>query len=357
MPRPILTELILPPGAQTDDTDLAAKLRVVDMDKMRSRGKRWETVGGCHVWNTEGIIGFGASRGIHSYADNNGNPVVVAGSAVGLTAWSVTDTGTATRYNITPLWRDIWIDGNRPGIGSGPSAISFTHVPNGDPGELRVDWYAYDPATDTSALTPHNLSVGDVVTFSNVVQATATSDMTIAGTHTITEVPSETRFHVDVGSGTSGGVFAPVRVTVPFKSGLVDGVGLTPESQARVWSISNFGEDMVACASDGTPLFVWQPTPVPTEIITNGSFASSDSWTSSPGWTISGGFSFYSGGTAGGDLTQEVTGILEGGKTYEMSFRVQNTGSGVSIFRVLIDDVDIFPPVLARAIGRVKYQL
>jgi len=350
MPRPINTELILPPGAQTDDTDLAAKLRVVDMDKMRSRGKRWETLGGWLPWHTEGIPSFGPSRGIHAYADNAGNPVVVAGSATGLTAWSVTDTGTATRYVITPLWRDVWLQGGGPGIGPGPSAVSFTPVPNGDPGELRVDWYVYDPATDTSALAKHNLSVGDVVTFSNVVQGSATQSMTIAGTHTITEVPSETRFHVDVGSGTTASVFHPVRVTMAFKAGLDDGVGLTPESQARVWSIDNFGEDAVACASDGTPLFVWQPTPVPTELVVNGTFSADTDWDKT-NWTITGGFAFYSGGTAGGDLTQEVAGILEGGKTYEMSFQIQNTGTGVTIFRVLIDDVDIFPPVLQSLSG------
>ena len=45
-----------------------------------------------------------------------------------------------------------------------------------------------------------------------------------------------------------------------------------------------------------------------------------------------------------GDLTYDVSNnVLEGGKTYEMSFQVVAASGGVDVFRVRIDTIDIWP--------------
>ena len=51
MARAKVVELPLLTGSVTDDTVLASKFYATDMDKMRARGKRWETVKGWTSFN------------------------------------------------------------------------------------------------------------------------------------------------------------------------------------------------------------------------------------------------------------------------------------------------------------------
>ena len=79
-------ELQLLPGALTDDTDLAAKLRAIDMDKVRFRGNRAETIKAWLAFNVSGMSS-GTARGIHTYTDLDGDPIVVAASESAVNAW------------------------------------------------------------------------------------------------------------------------------------------------------------------------------------------------------------------------------------------------------------------------------
>ena len=73
------------------------------MDKMRARGKRWETVKGWSSFNASGMTS-GIARGIHAYADLDGNNVLIAASASAVNAWMG-----GTRIDITPKWADVWL--------------------------------------------------------------------------------------------------------------------------------------------------------------------------------------------------------------------------------------------------------
>jgi hypothetical protein len=86
MARAKVIELPLLTGAVTDDTVLASKFYATDMDKVRARGKRWETIKGWKSFNALGMSS-GIARGIHAYSDLDGNPVLVAASESDFTAW------------------------------------------------------------------------------------------------------------------------------------------------------------------------------------------------------------------------------------------------------------------------------
>ena len=329
--RAAVVELPLVPGALSDDTDLAAKLRVVSMDKTRSRGNRWETIKGWTPFHPTGMFP-GRARAVHSYATNDGDPIVVAASESAFIAW-VSVAGVFTRYDITPRWKDVWLL---------PSAGKVTHKTAFAPGEVEITFAVYDCATDSSTIIDHNLNIGDVVTFSNVV--INTGDIAFAGTFTVTAIPTSTKFMVDCGAGTNIAMTRPFLLTMPMRAGLSNGTGDIISLRPRIPSIDNFGENAVFCFSDGSPVFTFQPTPTATEIITNGTFTGSDTgWDppvgSGPIWT-------YNSNTiksGAGDHTQDLTKKLDGGKIYEMTFQI--VAFAGALFRVLIDNVDIFPQV------------
>jgi hypothetical protein len=312
-----VVELPLVPGALSDDTDLAAKLHAINMDKVRSRGNRWETIKGWEAFNASGLTA-GTARGIYSYADLEGDPIIIAASESAVNAWKG-----GTRYNITPKWADVWLDESATQITSGTATIT---------------WKVYDPATDTAVEAPHFLQVGDSVTFSGFVRSTGTVEAN--STFTIASIVSPTKFTF-VLAGTGGQSTIPFTATVALRSGLATGTGDTAATRARVYSIDNFGENAVFCGSDGTPIWYWQPETATTELIANGSMTGTTSWTRGSGWTI--GTVARHSDAVQSDLSQDISAVLEGGKTYEMSFDVVTYTAQLTAFRVLIDAVDIFP--------------
>jgi hypothetical protein len=294
------------------------------MDKMRARGKRWETVKGWTSFNALGMTS-GKARGIHAYADLDGNNVLIAASASAVNAWMG-----GTRIDITPKWADVWLHNTSIRTISGTTAT--------------FKWFVYQPSTDTFTVAPHNLIVGDQITFGNVVSTGGTQ---LAGPYTVTAIVDIYQFTITVAAGTVPSSF-PFTATVAFRNGLTDGTGDTPALRPRAWSISNFGENAVMCASDGTPVWVWQPAQTTPNIIVNGTFTAAQAppWS---GWAFSGGVAFYSSPGSPADLNYDVSNnVLEGGKTYEMSFQVVSV-SGLDTFRVRIDTIDIWPRSITTA--------
>jgi hypothetical protein len=327
-----VVELPLVPGALSDDTDLAAKLRTVDMDKVRFRGNRAETIKGYSAFNTNGVA-TGTARGIHAYADLDGTPIVIAASESAVYAWKG-----GTRYTITPPWTDTW-------LGSVSHGGSASATYNGSTGSVLITWRPYFPSSGESAEAPHFLTTGDSVTFSNVV-ARSSSGITLAGTFSIAAVPSPTTFVVNAATGTSINIELPFTAVTALRAGLSTGTGDMASQRARVWSIDNFGENAVFCGSDGTPVFTWQGETSSSNVITNGTFGSSTGWTTEGNWSIASGVAKHTA-TAEEDLSYDVSGLLEAGKIYEMSFDITAWGGEVNQFRVRIDAVDIFPPIVA----------
>ena len=323
MARLAVVELQLIPGSLTDDTDLAAKLRAIDMDKVRYRGNRAETIKAWATFNASGMSA-GTARGIHTYTDLDGTPIVVAASESAVNAWM-----NGTRTVITPaVWRDVWLDKSSAGADD----------------SITITWIVYNPATDTGVEVPHGLAIGDVVTFSNVIGKAG-----LIGTFTINAVPTDTTFTVTPSFGVSGTPEAAFTCTVAWKNGLATGTGDTFATRARIPSIDNFGENAVFTFSDGSPLFMWQPETSTANKIVNGNFSSAltTGWDESVGWTLSSGTA-RSNTVGPNTLEQDVSQTLEQGKTYEMQFTVSGVtaASKLTTFRVMIDDVDIFPPFI-----------
>ena len=314
------------PGVVSDDTDLAAKGRFIDADKVRFRGGRPETIGGWSAFNASGVAS-GKARGMHTWTTLDGLPVVAAATETAMYAWI-----NGSRVTITPKWVDVWLEDP---FSSTSGSATYT-----------VDWTVHTVSTGgVASAANHYLQVGDVVTFTNSKVTVGNRSMNISAT--ITAVPTTTSFQFTHPTGTANstntGVGDEVLVTVAYRAGLATGTGDTAATRPRVWSLDNFGEELVACASDGTPLFFWQPETAYSELITNGGFASSTGWATGTGWSISLGVAIKTGASTG-NLSQAVTGVLEAGRLYELSFDTTLFDAN-GVLDVLIDSTQIFPKI------------
>ena len=63
-------------------------------------------------------------------------------------------------------------------------------------------WFVYQPSTDTFSVAPHDLVVGDSITFSNVVRQR--DSINITGTYTVTSIIDIYQFTITTGAGTLG---------------------------------------------------------------------------------------------------------------------------------------------------------
>jgi hypothetical protein len=316
------------PGVVSDDTDLAAKGRYTNADKVAFRGGRPQTIGGWSAFNASGVAS-GKARGMHAWTTLDGLPVVAAASESAMYAWI-----NGSRTTITPKWADVWLEDP---FSSTSGSATYT-----------CTWAVHTVSTGgVAAASNHYLQVGDVVTFSNAKVTVGARSMNISAT--ITAVPTTTTFQFTHPTGTANATTSlvgdEVLVTVAYRAGLATGTGDTAATRPRVWSLDNFGEELVAVASDGSPLFMWQPETAYSELITNGSLAADSDWATGTGWAIAAGVATHTSGTATSNLSQAVTGVLEGGRLYELSFTTTaytNSGSGRSL-DVLIDSTQIFP--------------
>jgi hypothetical protein len=319
------------PGVVSDDTDLAAKGRFIDADKVCFRGGRPETIGGWSAFNASGVAS-GKARGMHTWTTLDGLPVVAAATETAVYAWI-----NGSRTTITPKWMDVWLeDPFTCTSGSATYTCTFT-----------VHTVSSGAA---AAATSHYLKVGDVVTFSNGKRTVGGRSMNISAT--ITAVTSTTFTFTHPTGNATGTVSTPagdeILLSVAYRAGLATGTGDTAETRPRVFSMDNFGEDLVFVGSDGTPLWRWAPETAYSELITDGGFPTADNWAEGSEWNIAAGVATHTGGAADSNLSQAVTGVLEGGREYEMSFTTTSwaVSSADADLSVFIDSTKIFPTIL-----------
>jgi len=343
MARAAVVSIPITPGALSDDTDLAAQLHAVDMDKVRYRGNRAETIHGWSQFNASGMSS-GTARGCHAWATLTGAPVLLAASESAVNAWVA-----GTRSDITPKTLDMFVPST--------SVIFSTNVISISP------WKLYDPTTGTSVAGNCPLLVGDVVTFSGVPFSGGGYNPN--GSFTVSQVaPSGVIL-------TASGAFPTVRtidaytITVPFRNGLATGTGDLVSQKARIYSISNFGEDAVFCGSDGTPIWFWQPATSYPELTTNGTFTGSmTGWTTTAGgWAYGANNVVFTGGGAASTLIQDLNSkmTLTAGKVYEMSFTIVAIGATFTLDIQAYDStytpiVKIHPSIVTGAVGAADYQ-
>lgn len=199
----------------------------------------------------------------------------------------------------------------------------------------------------TVHLAFHGLSIGDEVTFSN--HQTTVAGLTIEGTFTVEDVPTLGRFTIDAGSNASSTESDATGGFVDFVAALpvgldsnplagygTDGYGEGPYGasdeanlEMRDWSLDNWGEFLMANPS-GYGLFEFQPEKFYLDLAFNGAFdGDADGWALGTGWAYDADNVEKTAGVAS-NLSQDVEGVLEGGRYYIATFDVTRTAGSVA---------------------------
>lgn len=245
-----LSKLDLKPGIVKDATQLSAEGGWYDCDRIRFRLGFPESIGGWQKYTTSTYEG--AARAVHQWTSLEGTNYTAIGTNLKL----YVETGGAL-YDITPIRRTVTLGAN-----------PFTTVSTSN-GRLTV--------SDTS----HGALLNDYVTFSG---ATAFDNYTtgmLNAEHQIVEITSANAYVISISgvtsaapavSGGGGSVQAEYQInTGPdsqiFGTGWGSGTwgrgtwgsasssGVST-SQLRLWSLDNFGEDLVAAVRGGG-IYVW----------------------------------------------------------------------------------------------------
>jgi hypothetical protein len=307
----MLKKVEFKPGIILDDTALTAEATYADAQWVRFRRGKWEIIGGWEALTFDTFDGL--ARGAWSWQDIDGNKILAWGTAEKLYAF------------IGGEIRDI-----TPNKAEGSLENPFTTVSGS--------------AVVTVEHDQHGLKTGDEVTFSH---GAAVGGITISGAYEIT-VTTDNKYTITHGSNASSPVTGGgyVDYVCPLDAGLVDGTGgagygtgpygegaygavATGDTFARTWSLQNWGENLLACPRGGA-LFEWQPALEYTDVITNGTFATSDNWSTGTGWSIGSGVATKSAGTAS-NLVQDIEAVVEGGKTYRITFTVTRSAGTLEL--------------------------
>ena len=289
------SKLEFKPGIVKDDTPLASEGGYVSGSLVRFRRGRWQVIGG---WEDAGADAFTSPvRGTKAWATLAGDKVLAYGTSDKL----LTLYGGSTD-DITPLkYRATLTD-------------PFATV-NGS-----------DVVTVTAQ--DHGLRDGDSVTFA---LAASVGGLSLNDTYTVTRVLSLDKFTITHGSNASSTVAAgggKVEVTAALDAGLVDGVGGTGwgtgtygtglygyptggDVDPRVWSLDNWGNDLVAIPRLGA-LYEHRPASVSNpSLVTSGDGTGGAGWSySAPTWTATAG--------SASEITWPVIGDMSGGTIYEL---------------------------------------
>jgi hypothetical protein len=298
-----LTKVAFRSGVQKDDSPLSSEGGWVDADKVRFVRGQPQTIGG---WDAATSSTFtGIARGGHAWADISGRRWLAWGTATKLYVFA----GGAIR-DITPV------------LSQGVLASPFTTT-SGSP-------------TVQVTHANHGLATGQSVTYSN--QSATVGGLTLNGSFPVT-VTSTGAYTITAGSNASSSVTGGGNVdySYPLASGLVDGIGepggygtgsyseggygstiISAASLPRVWSLDNFGQNLLAVPRGG-PLFEFQTDATYGELTTSGDFSSSAAWTAGTGWSVGSGVATAVAGS-GSDLSQAVA--LTAGKVYRVRFTV-----------------------------------
>jgi len=235
-----LKKLLLKSGVNRENTRYTSEGGWYECDKIRFRQGSPEKIGG---WvRTSNATYLGVCRSLWTWVTLNSQRLV----GVGTNLKFYIENGTA--YNdITPL-RDTVVLTNPFGTVSGSSLVTVADTNGG-----YVD--------------------GDFVTFSN---ATAVGGVTVDGEYQLTLTTTANEYTIDVGvnatsSAAGGGTVTAVyqiNSGVPFSVPITGwgasgwssgpwGEGETSDSRIRLWSQSNFGEDLIF-GPRGGGIYYWE---------------------------------------------------------------------------------------------------
>ncbi len=236
--------LDVPAGIVKVDSPNGAAGRYIDSDKIRFVKGRPEKWSGWSRLIDDAVVGM--ARSSLSWTSADGNINAAFGTHLKLYAL----TGTDTIRDVTPIRSSSTINANPFAMSNGETTVTVTD-------------------------TAHGCDEGDYVTFTG---ATAAHGITIAGEYTVTPINADSYTIVHsspatgTGSGGGGSVVADYQINIGYASG-VSGLGYgagtygtgtwgTPRSTGipidlRVWSLAEYGNELLAAPSRGT-LYLWQ---------------------------------------------------------------------------------------------------
>ena len=240
-------------GLVTDGTRYSAKGGWFDSDKVRFRKGFAEKIGGWARYVSSRYTGI--SRKVHDWVTDSGNAYI----GVGTTNKLYVNQG-STYHDITPLRSSVTLGTNPIATVDETAVVTISHTSHG---AVIGDYVTIASATATGGIgtsslnTTHRIVALGAPDGSNaddkyriVCDAQATSTVSAGGGTSATAA-----YQINVGldeyvraSGWSSGTWGA------GTWGSASGIGQA--SQLRLWSIDNFGDDMLACVRQGN-VFYW----------------------------------------------------------------------------------------------------
>jgi hypothetical protein len=261
----MLSKLKFQPGINRDMTSYTNSGGWFDSDFVRFRNGLPEKIGGWTKIYANQTALIGRCRKLFSWSSLVGNEYLACPTNI---KFYVDDSSQI--IDITPLRRSVTLGSNPIATSNGSSDITITDVNHG---AISGDYITISGAANTNGILATDINKEFVI--QSVANANAYS-VTTAGTATSTgsgggsNVSVQYEFHPGTattaaftgwGSGPWGGIsglygwgFGPSTTLTTYYSGL--------------WTVDNYGEDMIACPRDLTNFYTLGNTPIS---VTNGS--------------------------------------------------------------------------------------
>ena len=252
-----LKKIQLRPGIIRDVTNFTNEGGWYDCDKVRFRMGMPESIGGWRDMANSSSTpfsasSFGVARALHQWSTLNGTQYTAIGTHKKLWLYN-----NITLFDITPIRATVTLGSNPFTTISVPNSNQLTVTHNG-----------------------HGASAGDYVTFSGSTDVGSYLASFINVEHEITSVINANSYRITLGmsvnnppvvSGGGASVVAAYQIAIgpanaspldggwgmpPWGFGTWGGVSTGLSVQPRIWSIDNFGEDLVA-AIIGGKIYYW----------------------------------------------------------------------------------------------------
>ena len=247
------------PGLYTDGTAYTAEGTWHDVDKVRFRKGFAEKIGGWVKFITGGILG--SCRKLHNWAVNDGELYLAIGTHLKLYQVATTGIGStpSTYTDITPIRASGTITSITPT--NGKSVVVITHSSHG---ASAGDYVTISGAADTGGIaaaslnTEHKISaLGDLSGLDTANKYTIQIDGAVA-TSSTPSLSGTAEYQISVGrdSITQSTTSATGWDVGTWGSGAWGGGATSSTDQLRVWSLDNYGDDLVANIR-GAGIYYW----------------------------------------------------------------------------------------------------
>lgn len=246
------TTLVIPPGFFSEATDRAAGPRYKDGNRVRFKNGLPQKIGGWIAQIIDGATFYGIDRREHEWVSLDGQNWIAQGTSRKLYLLN-----RGTRYDITPLRRQASL--TNPFATTDTSAVvTVTDVAHG---AQDGDFVRFSGATAVGGITlSGEYEIADVlngntytITHSSPATSTTTGGGSVAAEYDINTGPASNTQARGFGTCTFGtGTWGTARGAC---SSLVN--------KLRLWSLDNFGEDLIASPRDGA-IYWWDRSLGPT---------------------------------------------------------------------------------------------